>query len=104
MKQKRCTELQIPHSYSQRLEHVKQYRRMITHRASESVYCTTKRRRSLVAALLRVAGVTAGLAESNGSLPPGIIPIHVTCRLTAKNRDQLQNPTLGNRVGGPRPL
>ena len=23
---------------------------------------------------------------------------HVTCRLTAKNRDQLQNPTLGNRV------
>ena len=26
----------------------------------------------LVAALLRVAGVTAGLAESNGSLPTGI--------------------------------
>jgi len=26
----------------------------------------------LVTALLRVAGVTAGLAESNGSLPPGI--------------------------------
>ena len=26
MKQKRCTELQIPHSYSQRLEHIKQYR------------------------------------------------------------------------------
>ena len=25
----------------------------------------------LVAALLRVAGVTAGLVESNGSLPPG---------------------------------
>jgi len=23
---------------------------------------------------------------------------HVTCRLTAKNRDQRQNPTLGNRV------
>jgi len=23
---------------------------------------------------------------------------HVTCRLTAKNRDELQNPTLGNRV------
>jgi len=23
---------------------------------------------------------------------------HVTCRLTAKNRDQFQNPTLGNRV------
>ena len=26
----------------------------------------------LVAALLRVAGVTAGLAESNGRLPPGL--------------------------------
>ena len=26
----------------------------------------------LVAALLRVAGVTAGLAESNGSLPQGL--------------------------------
>jgi len=26
----------------------------------------------LVAALLRVAGVTAGLAESNGSLPLGL--------------------------------
>jgi len=23
---------------------------------------------------------------------------HVTCRLTAKNRDQLRNPTLGNGV------
>jgi len=23
---------------------------------------------------------------------------HVTCRLTAKNRDQLRHPTLGNRV------
>ena len=24
--------------------------------------------------------------------------IHVTCRLTAKNRDQPRNPTLANRV------
>ena len=23
---------------------------------------------------------------------------HVTCRLTAKNRDQLRNPTLGSRL------
>ena len=23
---------------------------------------------------------------------------HITCRLTAKNRDQLWNPTLGNRA------
>ena len=36
-----------------------------THRAS--VHQAAK----LVAALLRVAGVTAGVAESNGSLPPG---------------------------------
>ena len=27
-----------------------------------------------------------------------IFMTHVTCRLTAKNRDQLRNPTLGNRV------
>jgi len=51
----------------------------------------------LVATLLRVVRVTAGLAESNGSLPPSLMT-HVTCRLTAKNRDQLQNPMLGNRV------
>ena len=37
-----------------------------THRAS--VHPAAK----LVAALLRVAGVTADLAESNGSLPPGL--------------------------------
>ena len=30
-------------------------------------------------------------------LPPGFMT-HVTCRLTANNRDQLRNPTLGNRV------
>ena len=47
-----------------------------THRAS--VYKAAK----LVAALLRVARVTAGLAESNGSLPSGFMT-HVTCRLTA---------------------
>ena len=34
MKQKRCTELQIPHSNSQRLEHIKQYRRIIIELAS----------------------------------------------------------------------
>ena len=37
------------------------------HTHCASVHQTAK----LVAALLRVAGVTAGLAESNGSLPPG---------------------------------
>ena len=48
----------------------------------------------MVAAVLRVVGVTAGLAESK---TVGFM-IHVTCRLTAKNRDQLRNPTLGSRV------
>ena len=33
-----------------------------------SIHQATK----LVAALLRVAGITAGLAESDGNLPPGI--------------------------------
>jgi len=37
-----------------------------THRAS--VHQAAK----LVAALLRVAGVTAGLVKDNGSLPPGL--------------------------------
>ena len=37
-----------------------------THRAS--VHQAAK----LIAALLRTARVTAGLAESNGSLPPGL--------------------------------
>ena len=62
--------------------------RQTVHAHCAPVHQTAK----LVAALLRVAGVTAGLAESSGSLPPG----HVTCRLTAKNRDQLRNPTLGS--------
>ena len=52
-----------------------------THHAS--VHQTAK----LVAALLIVARVTAGLAESNGSLPQGYL-----------QADQLQNPTLDNRV------
>ena len=40
--------------------------------------------------------VTAGLAESNGSLRQ--VYDSRTSRLTAKYRDQLRNPTLGNRV------
>ena len=36
-------------------------------------HCTSVHRAAkLVAALLRIARVTAGLAESNGSLPPGL--------------------------------
>ena len=42
--------------------------RQTVHTNRASVHQAAK----LVAALLRVAGVTAGLAESNGSLPPGL--------------------------------
>jgi len=42
--------------------------RQTVHTSRASVHQAAK----LVAALLRVAGVTAGLAESNGSLPPGL--------------------------------
>jgi len=89
--------------------------RQTVHTRRASVHQAVK----LVAGLLWVSRVTAGLAESNGSLPRPcnvfvmlrcvrssltiIIIITarlmtlVTCRLTAKNRDQLRNPTLGNR-------
>ena len=43
-------------------------RRQTVHTHCASVHQAAK----LVAALLRVAGVTAGLAESNGSLQPGL--------------------------------
>ena len=42
--------------------------RQTVHTRCASVHQAEK----LVAALLRVAGVTAGLVESNGSLPPGL--------------------------------
>jgi len=42
--------------------------RQTVHTHHASVHQAAK----LVAALLRVAGVTAGLAESNGSLPSGL--------------------------------
>jgi len=42
--------------------------RQTVHTHCASVHQAAK----LVAACLRVAGVTAGLAESNGSLPPGL--------------------------------
>ena len=35
-------------------------------------YASVNQAAKLVAALLRVAGVTAGLTESNGSLPSGL--------------------------------
>jgi len=42
--------------------------RQTAHTLCASVHQAAK----LVAALLRVAGVTAGMAKSNGSLPPGL--------------------------------
>jgi len=56
-----------------------------THRAS------VRQAAKLVAALLKIAGVTAGLAESNVSLLPAGFMTHVTCRLTTMNRDQLDS-------------
>ena len=44
------------------------FKSQTVHTQRGSVHRATK----LAAALLRVAGVTAGLAESNGSLPPGL--------------------------------
>ena len=41
-------------------------------RQTAHTHCASVQAAKLVAALLRVAGVTAGLAESNGSLPPGL--------------------------------
>jgi len=56
-----------------------------THRAS------VRQAAKLVAALLKIAGVTAGLAESNVSLLPAGFMTQVTCRLTTLNRDQLDS-------------
>ena len=56
----------------------------------------TKQQNWYIAALLGVAGVTE---ESNGSVYTAEFMTQVTSRLTAKNLDQLRNPTLGNRVG-----
>ena len=41
---------------------------------------------------VKATEVTAGLAESNGSLPPGLRcdSLHVTCGQTAVHRDQLR--------------
>ena len=55
-------------------------------------------RGTLVAALLRVAGLTAGLADSNGSPNRRVYEFYDSRHLTAQNRDQLKNPTLGYRV------
>jgi len=50
--------------------------------------------------------ITAGLAESNGSLLPGLWhdSLHVTCGLTACTLGSAPGPTLGNEYGKTLPL
>ena len=50
---------------------------------------------------MKATEVTAGLAESNGSLLPGIWrdSLHVTCGLTACTPGSAPGPTLGNECG-----
>ena len=51
--------------------------------------------------LVKATEVTAGLAESNGSLLPGLWrdSLHVTCGLTACTLGSAPGPTLGNEYG-----
>jgi len=51
--------------------------------------------------LVKATEVTAGLAESNGSLLPGIWrdSLHVTCGLTACTPGSAPGPTLGKEYG-----
>ena len=55
---------------------------------------------------MKAAEVTAGLAESNGSLLPGLWRdlLHVTCELTASTPGSAPGPTLGNEYGKTLPL
>jgi len=50
---------------------------------------------------VRATEVTVGLAESNGSLLPGIWhdSLHVTCGLTACTPGSAPGPTLSNEYG-----
>ena len=51
--------------------------------------------------LVKATEVTAGLAESNGSLLPGLWrdSLHVTCGLTACTPGSAPSPTLVNEYG-----
>jgi len=55
---------------------------------------------------VKATEVIAGLAESNGSLLPGIRrdSLHVTCGLTACTPGSAHGPTLGNEYGKTLPL
>ena len=51
--------------------------------------------------LVKATEVTAGLAESNSSVLPGLLrdSLHVTCGLTACTPGSAPGPTLGNEYG-----
>ena len=55
---------------------------------------------------MKATEVTAGLAESNGSLLPGLWrdSLHVTCGLTACTPGSAPGPTLDNEYGKTLPL
>ena len=55
---------------------------------------------------MKATEVTAGLAESSGSLPLGLWrdSLHVTCGLTACTPGSAPGPTLGNEYGKTLPL
>ena len=55
---------------------------------------------------MKATKVNAGLAESNGSLLPGLWrdSLHVTCGLTACTPGSAPGPTLGNEYGKTLPL
>jgi len=55
---------------------------------------------------VKATEVTAGLAESNGSLLPGLWrdSLHVTCGLTAYTPGSAPGPTLGNEYGTSMPV
>ena len=55
---------------------------------------------------MKATEVTAGLAESNGGLLPGLWrdSLHVTCGLTACTLGSAPGPTLGNEYGKTLPL
>ena len=55
---------------------------------------------------MKATEVTAGLAESNGSLLPGLWrdSLHVTSGLTACTPGSAPGPTLGNEYGKTLPL
>ena len=81
--------------------------KLLLHRIGPAYLCTKfefrwhDTMRSSVSFCSICCEVTGGLAESSGSLPPGLWLTPPAGWLpSAKNRNQLRNPTLGNRVWG----